>query len=388
MRYTRFGKTGIQMPVLSAGCMRTMQSWQDRADDRIDQRSQNNFEAVVAEALRLGINHFETARGYGSSERQLGSILSGLQRDQFILQTKVKPEDEPQVFIANVLDSLRRLQVEYIDLLAIHGVNSYKTLWQICRPGGCLAAARVLQREGRVGWVGFSGHGPTEVILDAVMHEGDGGFDYLNLHWYTIFQQHTAALLEAGRRDLGVFIISPTDKGGMLYRPPDKLKELSLPLSPLQFNDLFCLLQPGVHTLSIGASAPTDFCEHIEALAYRGGRALVHDIYRRWQEAVYSATGQNLPDDHWRSYPSFESTPGYIHIAYIFWLENLLRGWGLLEYARARYALLGQDTRWVPGNNAACVDGYDLAGIAGVAKVHPAELVDRLRRAHQLLSVR
>jgi len=388
MRYTRFGKTGIQMPVLSAGCMRTMQSWQDIAGDRIDQRNQKNFETVVAEALRLGINHFETARGYGSSERQLGSILSGLQRDQFILQTKVKPEDEPQVFVANVLDSLRRLQVEYIDLLAIHGVNSYKALWQICRPGGCLAAARVLQRQGQVGWVGFSGHGPTEVILDAVMHEGDGGFDYLNLHWYTIFQQHTLALQEAGRRDLGVFIISPTDKGGMLYRPPDKLKALSLPLSPLQFNDLFCLMQPEVHTISVGASVPTDFCEHIDALAYWEEHALVRDIYQRWQGAMYSATGQYLPDEHWCSYPSFESIPGYIHIAYIFWLENLVRGWGLLEYARARYALLGQDTRWVPGNNAGGVDGYDLAGIAAVGKLHPGELVGRLQRAHQLLSVR
>ena len=43
---------------------------------------------------------------------------------------------------------------------------------------------------------------------------------------------------------MGVFIISPNDKGGKLYEPPPKLTELCAPLTPMQFNDLYCLARP------------------------------------------------------------------------------------------------------------------------------------------------
>ena len=85
----RFGRTGLRLPVLSAGFMRAMQSWQDVDEERIDPFSQETMLAVANEALRLGIDHFETARGYGSSERQLGRVLEQVGRDRVILQTKV-----------------------------------------------------------------------------------------------------------------------------------------------------------------------------------------------------------------------------------------------------------------------------------------------------------
>ncbi len=385
MQYTRFGRTGLRMPVFSAGFMRTMQSWQDVEAEAIERHSQHNLEAVAREALRLGINHFETARGYGSSERQLGRILSSFARDSFILQTKVAPQHDPEACIAAVLDSLQRLQVDRVDLLAVHGINSYRDLWHACRPGGCLAAARRLQRQGRVGWVGFSGHGPTEVIMEAICHEQEGGFDYVNLHWYAIFQQHTSALLEAQVRDMGVFIISPSDKGGRLYQPPEQLRHLSAPLTPMQFNDLFCLTRAEIHTISIGAARPSDFAEHIEALAHLGDHGLINVIAGRWQAAMEVVTGERRPDAHWSRYPSWEEVPGYINIRFILWLQHLVEGWGLLEYACERYALLGRETEWVPGNNAAGVDRCDLGEIARAAEVAPEDLVRRLCLAHQRL---
>ena len=45
--------------------------------------------ATIRRALEVGINHIETARGYGTSELQLGRVLPSLPRDQIILQTKV-----------------------------------------------------------------------------------------------------------------------------------------------------------------------------------------------------------------------------------------------------------------------------------------------------------
>jgi predicted aldo/keto reductase-like oxidoreductase len=63
--YRRFGRTGIQVSAFSCGGMRAQQSWQRGRP--VGDDNQRNFDAVVARALATGINHFETARGYGTS---------------------------------------------------------------------------------------------------------------------------------------------------------------------------------------------------------------------------------------------------------------------------------------------------------------------------------
>src|SRR6185437_15693504 len=103
------------------------------------------------------------------------------------------------------------------------------------------------------------------IILDAVNSDE---FDYLNVHWYFVNNLNWPAIVAAQQHDMGVFIISPNDKGGKLYEPPKKLVELCAPLSPMQFNDLYCLARPEVHTLSCGAARPGDFDEHIRALDF------------------------------------------------------------------------------------------------------------------------
>ena len=91
MNYRRFGRTGISMPVISCGGMRYQYKWQDVPPREIPSENQANLEACIHRALELGINHIETARGYGSSEMQLGKILPRLPRKSIIVQTKVAP---------------------------------------------------------------------------------------------------------------------------------------------------------------------------------------------------------------------------------------------------------------------------------------------------------
>jgi len=299
MIYRRFGKTELRMPVISAGFMRCMQDWRDMDLDRVDPAGQANLEAIVRYALERGINHLETAHAYGSSERQLGAVLPRLRRDAIIVQTKVQPSADPDKFVADFRLSLDRLRLQKVDLLALHGLNDHRALWYACRKNGCLAAARKLQDQGLIGHIGFSGHGPTDVILDAVRHEEDGGFDYMNIHWYYIFQRHTAALEEAAARDMGVFIISPTDKGGRLQAPSAKAKELCRPISPMLFNDLFCLQRPEVTTISVGAAQPADFDEHLKALGLLDDKETVAAIDRNWRRAMLEATGHERPDALW-----------------------------------------------------------------------------------------
>src|SRR5438105_14888358 len=138
MRYRRFGRTELQMPVFSCGGMRYQQSWQDVAPEAITADNQENLEATIHRAIELGINHIETARGYGSSEMQLGKILPSLARDKIIVQTKIGPKPTAKEFLKTFNASMGYLRLEYVDLLALHGINNRLLLEISLRPGGCL----------------------------------------------------------------------------------------------------------------------------------------------------------------------------------------------------------------------------------------------------------
>ncbi|MDG2206771.1 MAG: aldo/keto reductase [Pirellulales bacterium] len=385
MIYRRFGRTEYQMPIFSCGGMRYQFSWQDVPLDEIPQENQDNLEATIRRSVALGINHIETARGYGSSERQLGLILPTFDRKKLIIQTKIAPHADPKVFVAQFHESLERLQLEYVDLLGIHGINTHERLWWSIRPGGCLAAARQLVDEGKVRHVGFSTHAALDVILAAIEHDEDGGFDYVNLHWYYIFQKNWPAIEAATARDMGLFIISPADKGGMLYRPPEKLNSLCEPLHPLLFNCLFCLARPEIHTLSLGASCPEDFDLQLQTLSHLDQtQEFLPTIQSRLEEAMRRAVGQEMAHYEGEDLPAWHDTPGYLNLPIILWLRKLALGYDMLEYARMRYNLLGNGGHWFPGLNAAQIDSVDLtAAIADSA--YADTMIDLLRQTHAML---
>jgi predicted aldo/keto reductase-like oxidoreductase len=170
MKYRRFGRSELQMPVFSCGGMRYQHKWGDATPEEIPQDAQENLAATIHRALELGINHIETARGYGSSEMQLGWVLPRLPRDKMIVQTKVNPGDgDPKIFLETFNKSMANLQLDYVDLLGLHGVNTVEILENVLRPGGCMDVVRNLQKEGRVRFVGFSTHGPkppSQSLLD------------------------------------------------------------------------------------------------------------------------------------------------------------------------------------------------------------------------------
>src|SRR6516162_6058221 len=121
MRYRRFGRTELSMPVISCGGMRYQFKWQDVTPKEIPTDNQANLEACIHRALELGINHIETARGYGSSEMQLGNVLPKLPREKIIVQTKVAPKSDSAEFLRTFDTSMKYLRLDHVDLLALHG---------------------------------------------------------------------------------------------------------------------------------------------------------------------------------------------------------------------------------------------------------------------------
>src|SRR6266478_2836342 len=168
MKYRRFGRTELQMPVLSCGGMRYQFKWQAVPSNEIPGENQANLEATIHRALELGINHIETARGYGTSEMQLGNLLPALRRDKIIVQPKVSPKESAREFLETFDTSLKYLRLDYVDLLALHGINNRQLLEYSLKPNGCLRAARQLQKDGRVRFVGFSTHATSDIIFGAI----------------------------------------------------------------------------------------------------------------------------------------------------------------------------------------------------------------------------
>src|SRR6201995_2047592 len=119
MKYRRFGKTELSMPVISCGGMRYQFKWQDVDPKDVPRANQENLEATIHRSLELGINHIETARGYGSSEMQLGALLPKLPRDKMIVQTKVAPMAKPEDFLKTFDKSMKYLQLDHVDLLSM-----------------------------------------------------------------------------------------------------------------------------------------------------------------------------------------------------------------------------------------------------------------------------
>ncbi|NEP44012.1 MAG: aldo/keto reductase, partial [Okeania sp. SIO2H7] len=159
MQYRRFGRTELQMPVFSCGGMRYQHSWKDIPKWQIPRGSQHNLDETIRRAIDVGITHIETARGYGTSEVQLGRVLPKLDRDRLIIQTKVSPRADAKDFYKTVEQSIHNLKLDHIDLLGLHGINNAETLHNSIRPGGCLDMAKTLQSQGKVRFIGFSTHG-------------------------------------------------------------------------------------------------------------------------------------------------------------------------------------------------------------------------------------
>jgi len=153
----RFGKTDVQISALGSGGHHIGVAKDERTAVEL-----------VHAALDGGITFYDCCWEYcrGKAEDWLGKGLKG-RRDQAFLMTKVCTHGRDGTLATQMLEqSLRRLQTDHIDLWQIHGVGFANDPDLFIRPGGAAEALVKAKKEGKVRFVGFTGHKDPEVHLD------------------------------------------------------------------------------------------------------------------------------------------------------------------------------------------------------------------------------
>lgn len=340
MKKRRFGKTEMMVSQISLGCMR----WGH------DNGEKDSLQ-VILDAVDRGINHIETARGYGDSERRVGQALKRLfadkkvPRESLYVTTKIGPSSDVDEFKRNWEKSFNLLGLDYIDNLDFHGPGSLEQIGTAMRDDHCLGFVRKLQDQGLLRHFGFSTHGYPKGVMTLVE---TGEFESINLHYYFFNQGMREVVNRAAERDMGVFIISPSAQGGKLHQPTSALIQACAPLHPVTFNHMWLLNHPEVHTLSCGPSTPQELDRNLLAADYRGSgpeRELFDQVAER-VERIYREKTRDTFCTHCNQClpcPENINIPGLLN-----W-RNMAMGFEMEDFTRQRYSRVGQGGAWVPG---------------------------------------
>ncbi|PIP72707.1 MAG: aldo/keto reductase [Nitrospinae bacterium CG22_combo_CG10-13_8_21_14_all_47_10] len=342
MEYRRFGKTEENISVITLGGMRFKNGW-NPPRTHLPAESIQNCINITRQALELGINHIETAHGYMKSENLYGVALKelGVPRGSFKMMTKGAPMtgEETRALVEGQLDSLK---LDYLDFYGWHGINNDERLKAAVKPGGPVEVLHRLREEGLIRHIGFSTHGPLDIILQALNTDL---FSFVNLHYYYFFQRNLAAVRLAGEKDIGVFIISPNEKGGMLWKPSRKVEETCQPLTAIEFNGRFCLSHPEITTLSMGIHEQKHFPQNLAILNGGDYSSPSMGAIRKKMDAPLSGIS-----DLCTLCAECLPCPEDINIPEVLRFRNLLNAYDMVDYGRFRYNMFEGEGHWFPGN--------------------------------------
>lgn len=219
MQYVKLGKTGLEVSRICLGCMgfgdpeRWLHKWVV---------NEEQTHTVLRHAIEKGINFFDTANIYalGTSEEYVGSALKKFtKRDDIVLATKVhgRMTDGPnggglsrKAILAEVDNSLRRLQTDYIDLYQIHR-------WDYGTPiEETLEALNDIVRAGKVRYIGASAMYAWQFQKALFISETRGWAKFVSMqnHLNLIYREEEREMLplcaDAG---IGVIPYSPMASG-------------------------------------------------------------------------------------------------------------------------------------------------------------------------------
>jgi predicted aldo/keto reductase-like oxidoreductase len=201
VKTTRLGKTGLQVSRVGFGGI------------PIQRLTEAEAVRVVQRCIDLGVTFLDTATGYTTSEERIGKAISATpgRREQLVLATKTPARDRATA-AEHLEQSLKRLNVETVDLWQFHNVSTFEALDQVLAPGGALEAAHQALEAGKVRHIGISSHS-MDVALRAVTL---GCFETIQFPFNFVTSEPADRLLPLARKhDLGFIAMKPLG-GGLL----------------------------------------------------------------------------------------------------------------------------------------------------------------------------
>lgn len=149
------GQTGVEVTCLGLGGEGVLRTY----------GREREAQEVIARALELGINYFESARAYSGSEAYYGLAL-GERRQEIFLTSK--SHDRTAAGARRHLETtLANLRTDWLDLWQVHDVRSEEDLKTIFGPGGAIEAFDRAKRAGLVRFVGVTGHQDPAILRQA-----------------------------------------------------------------------------------------------------------------------------------------------------------------------------------------------------------------------------
>jgi len=149
LAYKTLGRTGLKVTTVGFGCMITSDA------------------SVIERAVDLGINYFDTARGYqhGNNERMVGAAL-GAKRKQIVLSTKTHAPDKAGM-LQDLDQSLHELNTDYIDIWYLHGRSGPADI-----ADDHIEAQQLAKQQGKVRFIGVSTHSGQPQIIPWMVQKG------------------------------------------------------------------------------------------------------------------------------------------------------------------------------------------------------------------------
>jgi len=218
------GKTGEKLSMLGLGGFHLLEI------------SDKDAVQIINTYLDEGGNYIETAAQYGDgeSERKVGLVMKE-RRDDCFLTTKCYLREREAALMC-IHDSLKHLHTDRVDLLIFHHVQTDEDLDQIIGPGGALEAVTAAKKQGKIRFIGISGHGVPDVLMralreysfDAVM-TGFNFFDRFNFP-----ETETKLIPLAEEKKAGIIGMKAFADGLLWEYPEESLRyALSLPVATL-----------------------------------------------------------------------------------------------------------------------------------------------------------
>ena len=247
MNYSEFGKTGEKISALGFGCMR-FPEYKEGEKNCIDQ---DKVDEMITYAFENGVNYFDTAPGYCSSnsEAALGAAVKGF-RDKILISTKCPTGDVkgPDDYRRLLEKSLSKLDTDRVDFYHFWGIGrgGFDKLLQ----NGILDAAAKAKEEGLIRHISFSFHDDPSAIKYIVDTAEERGVKMESiLCQYNLLDRSNEEMIKyVSEKGLGTVAMGPVG-GGRLAAPTDLYAKLtgktSIATYELAFK--FCLGNPNLN---------------------------------------------------------------------------------------------------------------------------------------------